>query len=174
MATSTFLFLFLRALHVLLAALWVGATAFILVLLMPTVAETGAAGGQVMVGINRRGLAPLMASVSGLTVLTGLYLMWRFTAGFDSTISATNAGRAFGIGGAAGILATILGASVVGRGVKKMAAVMSEALKLPDGPERASLMQTAASLRGRLKSTIALVLLLQVIALVLMAVGHYI
>ena len=111
---STMVFLPIRVLHVLLAATWLGATVFTTFLLMPVVESMGAAGGQVMIGLNKRGLTAFFASMGGLTVLTGIYLYWRFTGGFDPAISRSNAGMAFGIGGVAGLLATIFGGAIVG------------------------------------------------------------
>ena len=132
MSAGTMLFLSMRVLHVLLAAIWLGATFFVSFLLMPAVNTTGAAGGQVMISLNKR-IVPLFASLAGLTVLTGIYLYWRFTGGFDAAISRSNAGMAFGIGGVAGLLAAILGGSVVGRSSKKVVELMQQAATLPDG-----------------------------------------
>jgi hypothetical protein len=170
---STALFLTLRVLHVLLAAIWVGSTVFMTFLVMPAVDAAGPAGGQVMMGLNRRGLTAFFAALGGLTVLTGIYLFWRFTGGFDPEISRTHAGMAFGVGGLAGIIAVIIGGSVVGRSANKVMALMEQAMKMPDG-QRGPLMQQAEVLKQRMRSAGTIVIAMQVIALVLMALGHYI
>ena len=170
---NTALFLTLRVLHVLLAAIWIGATVFMTFLVMPVVEAAGPAGGQVMIGLNRKGLTAFFGALGGLTVLTGLYLFWRFTSGFDPEISRTRAGMAFGIGGVAGIIAVIIGGSIVGRSAKKVMELMEQAMKVPEA-QRGALMQQAGVLRQRMKSAGTIVLVMQVIALVLMALGHYI
>ena len=170
---GTVFFLTMRVLHVLLAAIWVGATVFTTFLLMPVIESSGPAGGQVMMGLNRRKLTPFFAAMGGSTVLTGIYLYWRFTGGFDPEVSRTNAGLAFGIGGVAGILAVIVGGSVVGRSANKLMTLMEQAMKLPE-VQRGPLMKEAESLRQRMKSAGSIVLVMQVIALILMALGHYI
>jgi uncharacterized membrane protein len=170
----TFLFLSLRVVHVLVAAVWVGSAAFLTFVLMPAIATTGPAGGQVMVALNRKGIVPFFASISGITVVTGFYLYWRYTAGFDPELSASNAGMAYGVGGLAGVLAMIIGVSVVGRSSKRMVAVMQEVARLPDGSEKQSYLSEAATLRGRLMTFGPIVVVLQLIAAGLMAVGHYI
>ena len=167
-------FLGLRALHVLLAAIWIGSTVFVSYLLMPAMEQSGPAGGQVMMKINARGLTTYMAVLGGTTVLTGLYLYWRFTGGFGADVSSTHAGIAFGVGGAAGILAAIIGGSVVGRSANKLMEILEQAPRLPDGPEKGALLAQAATLQQRLKSGGSAVVVLQTIALLLMAVGHYI
>lgn len=171
---NTLLFLTVRVLHVLLAALWVGAAVFLTFVLMPAVRQIGPAGGQVMVTLTRRGLNTFMAVLGGTTVVTGIWLYWRFTSGFDPALSASRAGMAFGIGGAAGFLAAAVGGGVVGRGAKQMSVLMEKAASLPEGPERAAAMQAMAPLRAKLTNgSVALVVLL-VFALALMALGHYI
>ena len=170
---STVLFLTMRALHVLLAAVWIGATVFMSFLLMPAVEAAGPAGGQVMIGLNRRGISAFFGATGGITVLTGIYLFWRFTGGFDPEVSRSHAGMAFSIGGLAGLVAVIIGGSVVGRSANKAVGLMEQAAKMPD-TQRGPLMQEAGVLRQRMKTFGSLVIVLQVIALVLMAIGHYI
>src|SRR5712671_5221036 len=124
---STVLFLTMRVLHVLLAAVWIGATVFMSFLLMPVAEAAGSAGGQIMIGLNRKGLNAFFAATGGITVLTGIYLFWRFTGGFDPEISRSHAGMAFSIGGVVGVLAVIIGGSVVGRSASKVVRLMEQA-----------------------------------------------
>ena len=170
---GTALFLSLRAVHVLLAAVWVGATVFTSLLLMPVIEGSGPIGGQIMQNLERKGMTAFFASLGGTTVLTGIYLYWHFTGGFDPEISRSHAGMAFGIGGVAGLLALIIGGSVIGRSSRKMLGLMEQLPKAPEA-QKAALLQEAAMLRGRMKTFGTLVLLLQVIAVLTMAVGHYI
>src|SRR5437899_1178711 len=102
---STTLFLSVRVLHVLLSAIWLGATVFTSILLMPVIEGAGPSGGQVMMSLERKGLTPFFASIGGISVLTGFYLYWHFNGGFDPEISRSHAGMAFGVGGVAGLLA---------------------------------------------------------------------
>src|SRR5262245_43090414 len=169
----TDLFLSLRAADVLLAALWVGATFFTSLLLMPVIGGSGPIGGQLMQNSENKGMIAFFAALGGTTVLTGIYLYWRFTGGFDPEVSRSDAGMAFGIGGVAGILAVIIGGSAIGRSSRKLLALMEQLPKAADAQEGA-ILQEAAVLRGRMKSFGMIVLACQIIALLLMAVGHYI
>jgi hypothetical protein len=170
---SLFLFLGLRALHVLLAATWIGSTIFISTLLAPAVDASGSSGGQVMMNINRRGITAYMGALGGLTIVTGLYLLWHF-AGSLGSVTASHAGIAFGVGGTSGILAGIIGGGVVGRSGVRIATLMREAAGLPDGPAKAELMGRSVPLHRRMKIGTRVVIGLQLVALVLMAVGHYV
>jgi hypothetical protein len=170
---GTALFLSLRSAHVLLAAVWIGATVFMSILLMPVIESSGPLGGQVMQSLEKRGMTAFFGAMGGTTVLTGIYLYWHFTGGFDPEVSRSHAGMAFGIGGVCGLIAVIIGGSVIGRSSRKMLGLMEQLPKASDA-QKATLMQEAAMLRGRMKTFGTLVLLLQVIALLTMAVAHYI
>ncbi len=142
-------------------------------LLLPMI-EDGPAGAAILSGLERRKLNAFMASVSGLTVLSGVWLYWHFTAGFNPALSATRGAICFGIGGAAGFLALILGGSVVGRSAKMAVAAADQAAALPEGKERAALLQRATDLRHRMASAAKIVVVLLLIAVACMAVGHYV
>lgn len=171
---STVLFLSLRVVHVLLAAIWLGSTLFMTRFVMPVVEQSGPAGGQMMMALDRKGLGAFFGALGGTTVLTGIYLFWHFTGGFDPVVSGSRAGIMYSIGGLAGLIAVILGGSVVGRSATKAVALLGQVATLSDGAEKKTLLQQVDALRQRMKSFGAVVLVLQVIALVLMALGHYV
>ena len=52
---NAILFLALRAMRVLFAAVWIGSTVYISWLLTPAVEDAGAAGGQIRMRLDRRG-----------------------------------------------------------------------------------------------------------------------
>lgn len=168
------LFLVVRAAHVMAAAVWIGSHIFSTFMLMPAIDASGPSGGQVMMRINRRGIVAYMFSVALLTLASGVVLFWRFTGGFDPAVAATHAGIAFGFGGTAGILAGAIGGGVIGRSAKRMAAIAGQLATLPEGLEKSTLVRQATALRQRMKLGSQLVTALQVVAVVLMAVGHYV
>lgn len=174
MSFPTVVFLTIRAVHVLLAAIWVGSVAVMVFFVMPALKETGAAAGPMMGALARRGLNAFMAALGGLAVLTGFYLYWRLTGGFDSALSATHSAMVFGTGGISGLISLIIGGSVVGRNMKRMGELGGKAMALPEGSERARLMTESDAARDRGIIGARIVLVLQVIALTCMAVGHYV
>jgi hypothetical protein len=167
-------FLMMRVLHVVLAAAWFGAAVFATVYLGPAVEQVGPAGEQVMAALVRRGVVKYMASLGGLTVVTGIYLFWRFTSGFVPALSASRAGMAFSIGALTGVIALALGGSMVGGSAKKMVALAEQRAKLPEGAERAALMDTMNGLRARMATFGRIVVVLLFISMAAMALGHYI
>ena len=173
MTASTAIFLLLRASHVLLAAIWVGATVFMTFVLMPALQDAGPSAGPVMGALMRRKLQAFMASLGGVTVLTGLYLYHRFTGGFDPALSGSTGAMVFGTGGIAGIVALILGGAVVSRGTRKMDALASQIASAPDA-QRGALAAEMAATRQRTLTFSRVIVVLQVIAVICMAVGHYV
>jgi len=174
MSSSTLLFLAVRALHVLLAAAWLGTVGFVYLFLAPALDEAGPAGATLMVTMSRRGFDVIIAIIGGITVLTGLWLYWRFTGGFDPAASATMGARVFGAGGVAGILAAIIGGAVLGRTSKKMTALAAKVMVTTDAAQRAGLMAEIAVAKRRMSVWGKTVFALQVVALACMAVGHYV
>ena len=166
------LFLTMRALHVVLAAAWFGAVLFTTLQLGPALDEAGPAGGQLMNIMVRRGISKYMASLGGLTVVVGFYLFWRLTG--DPAFAGSHRGIAYSAGALTGIIALILGGSMIGGSVKKLTALGPKAASLPDGPERAALMATMASLRSRVVLFSKIVSALLFISMVTMALGHLI
>jgi hypothetical protein len=172
--TTAVTFLTIRAAHVLVAALWIGSTVFSSALLMPAIDSAGLAGGQLMARLNRRGF-PIYMSVVGLTtVISGLYLLWRFTGGFDPSVSASHAGVAFGLGGVAGVLAGIIGGGVVGRSGKRLSGLLSGAMTIADDSTHRALLQQIDTLKWRMRIGTRVVVALQTVALLFMSVGHYV
>ncbi|HET7610579.1 MAG TPA: hypothetical protein VFK29_02200 [Rhodanobacteraceae bacterium] len=166
-------FLVLRAGHVLLAALWLGAAFMLTMYVLPAVREAGPAGGHFMQTLQRRKLHAFMALAAILTVVTGIWLYWRFTSGLEADVMLSPGGLAFGIGGLCGLLAMILGGAILGRGFARIVALVERAAAGPE-TERAAHLQAIEVLRQRLAVSGKLILLLMVLALVLMAIGHYI
>jgi len=173
MTASTALFLLLRAAHVLLAAIWVGSTVFTTMVLMPALKDSGAAAGPVLGALMRRKMSAFMAAIGGTTVLTGLYLYYRFTGGFDPALSGSTGAMVFGTGGLAGIAALIIGGAVIGRATNRMVE-LGPRLAAATEPERAALAAEMAAARQRAVTFSKVVVALQVIAVVLMAIGHYV
>ncbi len=168
----TAIFLSIRALHVVCAALWLGSTAMLGLFVMPAIDQLGADAGRVMTNLQRTGLNAFMGAIGGLTVLSGLYLYWHATA--DPDFAGSTAGIVFGIGGLLGLAAAIVGGSVVGRGARSLAATGAELAATTDATTRTGLLADVQRLRAQVKTFGHLVMTMLVIATVLMAVAHYV
>lgn len=160
MSTPTLLYLLARFAHILMAAIWVGVVAFLVFFLLPALKDTGGGGGPVMTALVRRRLTAFNAVLGGMTVVTGLWLYWRFTGGFDPALAGSMPARVFGTGAIAGMLALILDGALLGKNLKKMSGAGAP-------------MEVAAA-HARAARYAKVVLVLQAIALATMAVAHYV
>ena len=166
----TTFYLIVRFLHVLAGAMWVGMAIFSAFFLMPAIREVGPDGGKVMAALERRGVVALIPIIVIVTILSGLWLYWRYTGGFTPEISRSHAGMAFGAGGAIAIVAAIIGIGVVSRSMAKATAMTKQAMAMPEAG-RASTMTTIQQLRQRAMTGARIVAVLVIIVIGLMSVG---
>jgi hypothetical protein len=156
------LFPWVRTLHILLAALWLGAGALLTLYLLPTLRRLGPAGHPTLRSLEGLGLSRFMAVNGGLTLLSGLWLYWTLTAGLKAGVVTSPMGVVFGLGGLAGILAGIIGGAVISRSIKRLDALGERST---DGPD-------AIALHRRIATSSRLALALLLVALVAMSLGH--
>jgi uncharacterized membrane protein len=168
------MFLTIRVFHVLFGAAWLGSAVFTAFFLMPAMQEAGPDAGKVMTALMRRKLVPYISSISGLTIVTGLYLYWHFTSGFDPALSGSLGGRVFGTGGLLAIIAFVLAMSGVTRSMKAAMKLMSQAGSTADASERTALVARAAALRHRARIFASIVAVLLILTIMAMAAGHYV
>lgn len=151
-----------RALHILVAAAWFGAAAFLTLYLLPALGRLGAQGEPVLRALEGRHLHRFMAANAALTVLSGAWLYWTLTAGFKPEAIGSTAGVVYGVGGLAGLLAAVIGATIIAGNVKRLAALAADGAP-PD---------TAAVLHRRVRVGSRLAMGLLVLALLAMTMGH--
>ncbi|HKZ11563.1 MAG TPA: hypothetical protein VJL61_12800 [Rhodanobacteraceae bacterium] len=163
----------LRVLHILVAASWVGAAGLLAVVVMPAVGDAGAAGGPFLASLHRRKLHVFMAASALLTVLSGIWLYWVLTTGFDPAIVWSRGGVAFGIGGLCGLVALIVGGGIIGPGFARLAELAEQTDAMPES-QRAAHLQRLEAIHRRTLLASKCALALMLIALVLMASGHYV
>jgi hypothetical protein len=163
MSTDSMLYVFvtLRSVHIVTAALWLGSTALLVWLVMPATANLAP---EMIARLARRKLHAFMASLGGTTVLSGLLLYWHLT-GLSAAGAGSHAGIVYGIGGAAGLAAAIIGGGVVGKSVVKIAEL--HASSGGAASEAIVLLQRRVAVGGRLVAALLLA------TLILMTVGHY-
>ncbi len=166
------LFVSVRILHVLLAAAWLGTAVLLSFFLMPAVQQVGPDGGKVVMALVDRKLDAFISSIAGLTVLTGLYLYWTITGGFDPAASATLRARVIGLGGVLGLAAAVIGGSIVARNMKKAVALVKQ-VGAADPAARSALMAQAAQCRQKAATGGRIVAFLVILTMLLMTLGAH-
>ena len=163
----------LRLVHVVSGALWVGFVVLTTFYLFPSIQEAGADGGKVMAAMQRRGLMSVTPALALATLLSGLWLYWRVSGGFDSGFMRSGTGMTFGLGAAAAIIAYAIGMIVMRPAMLRAAALMQEGGSLPAG-DRESRLAEAGRLRKRGAGAGRMVAMLLLIAVAAMAVARYV
>ena len=155
------LLLLMRLLHILTGIFWVGTMMFNTAFLFPAFKDAGPDGAKVAGGLAKRNFMVIMPIVALVTILSGFWLLWRVSGGFQSTFMRTGMGRAIGVGATCAIVAFIIGVVVV-----RPAMVQSMALAQSD-PQRAQVLRVRGDVAGRVVTA------LLVLAAAAMAVARY-
>ena len=162
-----------RLIHIIGGAFWVGAMIFLTFFLAPAIREAGPDGAKVMGGIARRKYMMIMPIVAVLTLLSGIYLYWRVSGGFNYEYLRSGPGHAYAMGGILAILAFIIGLAVVRPAMMKAMALMQSAAAAP-ASERESMMAQAQALRARSTTAGLVVAWMLILTVVGMAIGRYV
>src|SRR3990172_1767120 len=153
----------MRLLHVGLGVFWAGALFFMAWFLIPSVRDAGPEGAKVVQALQRRGFMTILPIAAIVTILSGVVLMWRVSAGFQPAWSRSPTGMAVGIGAVA-----------VMRPATMKAGALAETLgTLADAGARDARMAEIQALRMRAAKAAQWVAGLLAIAVVTMAVARY-
>lgn len=148
-----------RLVHVIVGVFWAGTVFFNAWLLAPALSDVGPDGAKVMGALARRRMMVILPIAGILTILSGIWLYWHASVGFDAAYMRSRAGMVYGLGMVATLVAFLIGILVVRPTMMRLAtADPSEAPKL----------------RARAGAMSTLVALLVGVTVVCMAVGRYV
>jgi hypothetical protein len=162
-----------RLLHVLVGAFWAGTLIFNALFLAPAIGEAGPDGAKVMAGIQRRRFMDVMPLVALVTILSGLWLYWRISGGFEPSFFRTPLGLWYGIGGLLAIVGFGIGIGVLRPSMTRIGQLAAQATQAADAAQREALMAQVSGLRRRSVTAGRLVALLLAVATALMGVARY-
>ena len=162
-----------RVLHIGAGVFWAGSLLFISRFLNPAVAESGPAGGQVMQAIGKRGITAAIPASAIITILAGIYLFYRVSAGFDNVYMSSGPGITYSIGGTSAIIALLIGGTIVRSSIDKMLHLGATLGSTPES-ERGAIMAEMNALRQKNHSATRIVSVLLMITVFCMAIGRYV
>ena len=166
--------LVLRLVHILSAIMWVGSGLFTTFFLVPALKDSPALMGPVVAGLTRRRAFRVLEIAAGLTILSGLRLMWIDSAGFSGSYFATGTGNTFAIGGAAAIIAAVFNFGVARPAMVRAGAIAASLAASTDAAEKARLTQQVDRLRRRATVAGMLAVGFAILAASAMAVARYV
>ena len=162
----------LRFAHVFFGALWVGMMAFQTFFLMPALGEAGPDAGKVMGALAKKRIPLIMPIMALITIISGIWLMQRISGGNMAALMATPMGQGFAWGGAAALIAFLIGI-VVMRPAMMRSMQLAESLASAPPEERATRQAEIQRLRARGTTLGKVVTGLLLFALAAMAVARY-
>lgn len=161
-----------RVLHVALGVFWGGVVVFNAAFLGPSMAEAGPEGAKVAGGLMRRRFLDVLPTTAILTILSGVYLLWRVSAGFVPGYMGSRAGIAYSVGMLASVVALGVGLGML-RPAMLQAAALSQSAGQAAPEARPAMLAEAQALRGRAGRAGRVVAWLIGVAVVTMAVARY-
>ena len=129
------LLMLLRLAHILFGIFWVGAVVFIALYLIPSVRDAGPDGAKVMQALQRRHVLEIVPTAAVLTILSGLWLFWRDSAG-HSQWAQTPMGKSLSLGALCAILGFVIGVFVMRAATIQAGKLAASLDGLPQGPEK--------------------------------------
>jgi hypothetical protein len=159
----------LRATHVVLALVWIGAQVFV-AFLDPRTRAGAQGGGRVMIALRQRRFRPTMLPVGAVTILTGLVLYGQMLAASPSGWAHWRHVIIIGIGGLAGIAALAMGV-FISRPVYRQLIASSGAGA--GGSQAVAQEAQLEGLRDRLRKTARWIALLLVAAALTMSLAPF-
>jgi putative copper export protein len=168
------LLIVLRLIHILSGVYWAGTMFFFVTFLEPSLRSLGPDGGKVMIRFFERGYLTLLPVIAGLTMLSGLSMLWILSNGFDPTYLRSSLGMSLVTGGALAITAFLVGMVVVRSAAAGIWDAARKVAQEPNEAARGLLMAEMGKLRARTVLGARVVFGLLIGAVALMAVARYV
>lgn len=162
-----------RIIHILLGVFWAGALFFFALFLLPSVRDAGPDGAKIMGALQRRRYVDILPIIAIFTILSGFWLYWRVSGGFEPAYMGSKYGMAYGLGGVTALMALAIGLVVVRPSAMRTGRIMQAMPSTPEGPERQALMNEVQKLRQRATTGSQVVAVLLAVTVILMAVTRY-
>ena len=102
-----------RLIHVVVGVFWAGTIFFNAWLLAPALRDSGPEGGKVMGNLARRGMTVILPIAGILNILSGIWLYWHASIGFNPEYMRSRAGMVYGLGMVATLVAFLIGVLVL-------------------------------------------------------------
>ncbi len=164
----------LRLFHIFSGVFWVGATFVITGFLQPAAVAAGPEGGKFMQRLfYQTRFGPVQGIAGALTILSGLAMYLRDSAGLNLAWITSGSGLVLTIGGLAGILAAVVGIVAAAPAGTRLAALTKQIQTAGTAPtpEQTAEMQ---SLQKRINQVTLWTTVLLIVALAAMASARYV
>jgi uncharacterized membrane protein len=161
-----------RIIHVVGGVIWVGSMFFVTIFLLPAMNEAGPDAGKVMAALTRRNFMIVIPIIALLTILAGVWLLYRVSMGFNEAYLSSGPGRTYSLGATFAIVAFLIGMTITRPTMGKIMA-LSQSAATASPEERQSIMAQVGALRAKATLWGKVVLFLLLGTATLMSLGRY-
>ena len=166
--------LILRAVHILLGVFWAGGVFTVALFVQPAIAASGPEGGKVMGALVKRKLLDIVPVAALAAILSGVWLYWRDSAGFQGDWMSSGMGMALGAGAVLALAGFLIGMFVMRASTLKAMGLAQSAAQLTDAAARDAAMGQIQVLRRRAALAARTVAVLLALTVLMMAVARYV
>lgn len=163
----------LRLIHIVCGVYWAGTLIFVATMLEPSVRAAGPAGGGVMAALIHRRFLTTTPIVAALTILSGIDLMRRVSAGFEAAWFSSSVGATLTTGAVAAVIAFIIGVGIMRPAALRVGQLAQKAPGATDAAAAEELQSAMAMLRQRSALAGRAVAALLTVTVAAMAVARY-
>ena len=163
----------LRILHIVAGVFWVGAALFLTLFVAPTARELGPAGGPFVAHLaGKKRVTDVILTAAAITIVAGALMYWRVSNGLAADWIGSAQGIWLTVGALAGIVAFVIGLTVVRPTTHAMLALGRE-IAAGGGPPTSEQAATQQALQARARATGRVIVPLLVVAVAAMAAARY-
>jgi uncharacterized membrane protein len=163
----------LRLIHISAGVFWVGAAALYLGFIEPTAKATAPESGKFMqYFMVQRRYSMAMSVATTLTVVSGAWLYWRTSGGFQWAWLSSGPGLGFGLGAIAALISYVVGAAVIGPTGNRISA-LGQAMHAAGGPPSAEQLAEMGAAQRKMSTVLRYDFVLLTVALFAMATARY-
>jgi len=163
----------LRLVHIFSGVYWVGAAAFMTLMVGPLIPKLGPAGPAFMRGLlQERPFSQSMSITAVLTVLSGIWMFWIVSGGFQASWFSRTGAIVLTVGAVAGILAAVHGGGVLAPRQSRVGE-LGEQIAAAGGPPSPEQLASIQAAQADVRQHTLISLGLMIIALAGMASARY-
>lgn len=170
-ANMNTLLVILRLVHIACGVYWAGTIFFFTTFLQPSVKDLGPDGGKVMIRLFERGYLTALPVIAVAAVVSGWWMLWIVSSGFESAYMGSRNGIALSTGGLLGTVALLAGLFVMRPAALRIWAIAKE-MPTADESRRGALMAEMGPLQARTAMAAKTIFSLLAAVVILMAVAR--
>lgn len=167
------LMIVLRLVHIFAGVFWVGSAALYLGFIEPTAKATAPESGKFMqYFMVRRHYSTAMSIATTLTIVSGAWLYWRDSGGFQLVWLTSGPGLGFGLGAIAALVSFVIGFAVISPTGNRIL-VLGQAMQSAGGPPSTEQLAEMSKVQHKMSSVLRFDFVLLTVALLTMATVRY-